>query len=123
MRRLGFWLVLSVLLTGCGGGGGGTEVRDSNAPLLSQIELQHMGNSVMLSVVAQDAETGIASVIAIATVGPSTQTFQMSAADGQRYQVGLPSNTVRVNVRATDRAGNSRESGSIPVPPPQPPFP
>jgi len=120
MRKWWYLLGISISLTSCGGGGGSTA--DSNPPILSQIELQHTSNGVLVIVVAEDAESGIASVVAVATIGGSAQTFPMSSADNRRYQATLPPNTVRVNVRATDRVGNSRESGSIPAPPPSPPF-
>lgn len=119
MRKLWSLFGVSIVLTSCGGGGG---ITDANPPTLSQIELQHTGSNVIVSAAAEDAESGIASVVAIATIGASPQTFQMSSVGNRRYQATLPPNTVRVNVRAIDRAGNSRESGSMPAPPPPPPF-
>lgn len=113
-------LGLSLILAGCGGGGGG--IADSNPPVISRLAVERDGDRVLVSAEARDAETGVASVVVVAIVGTASQTTVMSALGNNQYQAALPSNTVRVRVRAQDRAGNTRETGDIPAPPPQPPF-
>lgn len=124
MRKLYAMLGLSVMLAGCGGGGGGGAPLppDNNPPTISQIGLEAVQGGVRLSATVQDAETGVATVIAIATVGNTTQSVPMSAVGNNRYQAVLPANTARVRIRAQDRAGNRRETGDITAPPPLPPF-
>jgi len=48
-------------------------------------------------------------------------TMRMEREFTDQYRAELPSNTVRVRVRAQDSAGNSRESDEYLVPPPNPP--
>ncbi|GIV09125.1 MAG: hypothetical protein KatS3mg019_1216 [Fimbriimonadales bacterium] len=119
MRRQ--WLIgsLAVLLTGCGGGG---LPPDTAPPAISNIAIEHTGNGVRARATVQDAETGVASVVVLATVGTNVQTIAMQAAGDHQYQAILPANTVRVRIRAQDRAGNTRETDDITAPPPTPPF-
>lgn len=123
MRKT-YWMAigLGLLLAGCGGGGGAPLPPDNTPPTISNLAVERVGNQVQLSVVVQDAQTGVASVVVLATVGSSTQSVQAAAAGNNRYQASLPANTVRVRVRAQDRAGNTRESTDVPAPPPLPPF-
>lgn len=120
MRRQ--WLIwsLGVLLTGCGGGGGLTP--DTNPPAISDIALEQTGNGVRARATVQDAESGVANVVVLATVGTTIQTIAMQGDGNHQYQATLPANTVRVRIRAQDRAGNTRETGDIIAPPPTPPF-
>lgn len=119
MRRL--WLIgsLAVLLTGCGGGG---LPPDTTPPAISNIALEHIGDGVRAHATVQDAETGVASVAVLAAVGTNVQTIAMQSEGNHQYQATLPANTVRVRIRAQDRAGNTRETGDITAPPPMPPF-
>lgn len=113
-------LGLGLVLAGCGGGGGG--IADSNPPVISRVAIEHRGGQVQVSATIRDAETGVAQATVFATVGDATQTVAMRAAGDDQYEASLPANTVRVRVQARDRAGNQRETGDIPAPPPQPPF-
>lgn len=113
-------LGLALVLAGCGGGGGG--IVDANPPVISRVTVEHRGEQVQVSATIRDAETGVALATAIATVGEATQTVPMRTVGGDLYEASLPANTVRVRVQARDRAGNQRETGDIPAPPPQPPF-
>jgi len=123
MRKFGWiGLGLCIALSGCGGGGGAPLPADNNPPTISQIGLEAVQGGVRLNVTVRDAETGVATVIAIATVGNTTQSVPMSAVSDNRYQALLPANTARVRIRAQDRAGNQRETGEIAAPPPLPPF-
>jgi len=114
-------LAISIpILAGCGGGGSATQ--DTDPPQISQIEIEHAGDAVRVFATVQDAASGIAAVQVVARIGTEQQTFAMTAEEMNRYRASLPSNTTRVLVRATDRAGNTRESGEFIVPPPEPPF-
>ncbi len=123
MRKLYTILGLSVMLAGCGGGGGGAPLPpDNTPPTISNLSIEAVSNGVQISATVQDAETGVASVVAVAVVGSASQTVVMNLASANRYQATLPPNTARVSMRATDRAGNTRETGEIVAPPPLPPF-
>jgi hypothetical protein len=119
-RLTGLLAVLMLILTGCGGGGSTTQ--DTEPPQISQIEVEHAGDAVQVFATVQDAASGVATVQVVARIGTGQQTFVMTAEGANRYRASLPSNTTRVAVRATDRAGNTRESGEFLVPPPEPPF-
>ncbi|MDW8051223.1 MAG: hypothetical protein RMJ83_01955 [Armatimonadota bacterium] len=123
--RTAWWSLvgLCVLLAGCGGGGGGTPPPPDNIPpVISQIAVERVDSGVAVSATVQDAETGVATVAVIATVGDTTQTVSMVQVGTNRYRGVLPANTVRVRLRAQDFAGNTRETGDIIAPPPLPPF-
>lgn len=113
-------LGLGLVLAGCGGGGGG--IADSNPPMITRVAMEHRSEQVQVSATIRDAETGVAQATVFATVGETTQTVPMRAVGSDLYEALLPSNTARVRIQARDRAGNLRETGDIPAPPPQPPF-
>ncbi|MCS7273125.1 MAG: hypothetical protein NZ550_03140 [Fimbriimonadales bacterium] len=113
---------LSVVLAGCGGGGGAAPLPDNTPPAISQIAVERVDSGVAVSATVQDAGTGVATVVVIATVGNTTQTVPMVRVSANRYQGILPANTARVRLRAQDFAGNTRETGDIIAPPPLPPF-
>lgn len=123
--RTAWWSLvgLCVLLAGCGGGGGGTPPPPDNIPpVISQIAVERVNSGVSISATVQDAGTGVATVVAIATVGNATQTVPMVPVSENRYRGVLPANTARVRLRAQDFAGNTRETSDIVAPPPSPPF-
>jgi len=123
MRKFGWiGLGLCIALSGCGGGGGAPLPADNTPPAIGNLSIEAVNGGVQISATVQDAETGVASVVAVAVVGNAPQTVAMTPAGANRYQATLPPNTVRVRVRATDRAGNARETGEIAAPPPLPPF-
>lgn len=120
MQKYGWALLwLSLIVAGCGGGGG---IADTNPPVISRVAVERRGEQVQVSATIRDAETGVAQATVIATVGEATQAVAMRAVGGDQYEASLPANTVRVRIQAHDRAGNQRETGDIPAPPPQPPF-
>jgi hypothetical protein len=119
MRRIGLLLGLALALAGCGGGGLSP---DRTPPSISNIAIEHTGDSVRARATVQDTESGVASVLVLATVGTTVQTVAMQADGSHQYQAILPTNTVRVRIRVQDRAGNTRETNDIAAPPPAPPF-
>jgi hypothetical protein len=119
-KFIGLWVISMLILTGCGGGGSTTP--DTEPPQISQIEIEHAGDAVQVFATVQDAMSGIAAVQVVARIGTGHQTFLMTAESANRYRARLPGNTTRVAVRATDNAGNTRDSGEFIVPPPEPPF-
>jgi len=118
MRIRGVVVLISVLLAGCGGGG----LVDTTPPTISRVDLEWVSQTLYVSVTAQDAESGIASVSAQVRVGTQTQTVLLQASGASQYRGALPSGTTRVAVIARDRAGNERTSGELIAPPPNPPF-
>ena len=121
MRIRGVIVLFSVVLAGCGGGGGGGLV-DTTPPTISRVDLEWVSQTLYVSVTAQDAESGIASVSAQVRVGTQTQTVLLQASGASQYRAALPNGTTRVTITARDRAGNERTSGELIAPPPNPPF-
>ena len=120
MRIRGVVVLISVVLAGCGGGGGG--LVDTTPPTISRVEMEWVAQTLYVSVAAQDAESGIASVSAQVRVGTQTQTVLLQASGASQYRAALPNGTTRVTITARDRAGNERTSGELIAPPPDPPF-
>ncbi len=120
MRKQWMGLVLMIGLAGCGGGGG--VITDTAAPQISQVELGWRSQTLYVSAVVQDAETGVASVVARVVAGNQTQTVVLQLQSASRYECALPSNTARVTLIARDHAGNERTTDELIAPPPNPPF-
>lgn len=119
MRKRWLLWTLMFCLSACGGGGG---ITDTAAPQITQIELGWRSQTLYVSAVVQDAETGVASVLARVVAGNQTQTVALQAQSGNSYEGALPSNTARVSLIARDRAGNERATDELIAPPPNPPF-
>ncbi|GIV19878.1 MAG: hypothetical protein KatS3mg023_1629 [Armatimonadota bacterium] len=121
MRRLALLAMafLSFNLFGCGGGGGGIPL-DNTPPVLSAVDLTREAGKLVVRAQATDSQSGIATVYVITPAVP--QGVMMQAAGAGVYRAELPENTARVQVKATDRAGNESFSPEMRVPPPAPPF-
>jgi hypothetical protein len=118
MRIRGVIVLISVVLAGCGGGGGG--LVDTTPPTISRVEMEWVAQTLYVSVAAQDAESGIASVSAQVRVGTQTQTVLLQASGASQYRAALPNGTTRVTITARDRAGNERTSGELIAPAAEP---
>lgn len=131
---------LSVIACGGGGGGGGgtpppNTGSDTTPPTISAIGVSptvlYSGASAQVTVSASDAESGVASVVAVITYPDNSQaSVALSLQQGQYRGVFTAQwngvgGRVRVQVRAADRAGNQAtqetERDAIGNPP-NPPF-
>lgn len=131
---------LSVIACGGGGGGGGgtpppNTGSDTNPPNIGAIGVSpavlYSGVSAQVTASATDAESGVASVLAVITYPDNSQaSVALSLQQGQ-YQGAFTAQwngvggKVRVQIRAADRAGNqaTRETELDAIGnPPNPPF-
>lgn len=116
----------SMWLVGCGSAEKGGVPFDPTPPVVGtpSVTREAGTNRVLVQVQAFDVGTGVASVTVWAVgVNPTPTPVAMQQVPGtEQYQATLPSDTVRLQVKAVDRGGNEAVSAEIRVPPPSPPF-
>lgn len=141
LKVLGLLAVISVIACGGGGGGGGGAPSpppvgaDTNPPAIGAIALQpaliSAGVQTVITVPVTDDRSGVASVQAVLTYPDNSQaSVTLSLIQGVYRGSWQPSwngtaGRVRIQVRATDQAGNqaTRETEVSAVgAPPAPPF-
>lgn len=115
--------ICSLLLAGCGGGGGG--VKDTLAPTVTGLTVvRTAANTPHVTVNVIDDLTGVATVTAIvedATAGAAPVRVPLAAVGTEgNYAGDLGSTAVAVSVEAKDTAGNVKLTDQVKVPPPDP---
>ena len=121
------WIAGAVLVTmmlalwGCGGGGG---VPDTTPPLITSLQTRYNeNNQLVVQADVADAESGVAQVWVLRVgVGDEASELVMQNASGNTYRAVISSPTVRVRVKARDRAGNEALSDETRITPPPPPL-
>ena len=119
---LGAALLITMLaLWGCGGGGG---VPDTTPPLITNLQTRYNeNNQLVVQADVADAESGVAQVWVLRVgVGDEASELVMQNASGNTYRAVISSPTVRVRVKARDRAGNEALSDETRITPPPPPL-
>jgi hypothetical protein len=119
---LGAALLITMLaLWGCGGGGG---VPDTTPPLITNLQTRYnQNNQLVVQADVADAESGVAQVWVLRVgVGDEAPELVMQNASGNTYRAVISSPTVRVRVKARDRAGNEALSDETRITPPPPPL-
>jgi len=119
---LGAALLITMLaLWGCGGGGG---VPDTTPPLITNLQTRYNeNNQLVVQADVADAESGVAQVWVLRVgVGDEASELVMQNASGNTYRAVISSPTVRVRVKARDRAGNEAVSDETRITPPPPPL-
>lgn len=110
------------LMSACGGGGNTVSVVDQSPPVIDGVRATRSADNQVLVEAQVYDDGGVASVEVQAVDGNLwTRQYGMRLQYGNRYSASLPENTLRVTVRATDRAGRTSQSGEVLVPPPNPP--
>jgi hypothetical protein len=121
------WIAGAVLVTmmlalwGCGGGGG---VPDTTPPLITSLQTRYNeNNQLVVQADVTDAGSGVAQVWVLRVgVGDEASELVMQNAGGNTYRAVISSPTVRVRVKARDRAGNEALSDETRITPPPPPL-
>jgi hypothetical protein len=119
---LGAALLITMLaLWGCGGGGG---VPDTTPPLITNLQTRYNeNNQLVVQADVADAESGVAQVWVLRVgVGDEASELVMQNASSNTYRAVISSPTVRVRVKARDRAGNEALSDETRITPPPPPL-
>jgi hypothetical protein len=123
------WMLTSIMLAvaitfgGCGMFLSESGV-DTEPPLITNLQTRYNeNNQLVVQADVADAESGVAQVWVLRVgVGDEASELVMQNASGNTYRAVISSPTVRVRVKARDRAGNEALSDETRITPPPPPL-
>jgi len=116
---------IAVMLGGCGMFLSGTVAgADTAPPIITNLQTRYNeNNQLVVQADVADAESGVAQVWVVRVgLGPEATELAMQNTGGNTYRAVISSPTVRVRVKARDRAGNEALSDETRITPPPPPL-
>lgn len=124
------WIVAATMVAvaitfgGCGMFLSEEEVADTTPPLITNLQTRYVeNNQLVVQAEVTDTGSGVAQVWVVRVgVGDEASELVMQNASGNTYRAVISSPTVRVRVKARDRAGNEALSDETRIMPPPPPL-
>jgi len=124
------WIVAATMVAvaitfgGCGMFLSEEGVADTTPPLITNLQTRYVeNNQLVVQAEVTDTGSGVAQVWVLRVgVGDEASELVMQNASGNTYRAVISSPTVRVRVKARDRAGNEALSDETRITPPPPPL-
>jgi hypothetical protein len=119
-----FMVAVAITFGGCGMFLSEEGVADTTPPLITNLQTRYVeNNQLVVQAEVTDTGSGVAQVWVVRVgVGDEASELVMQNASGNTYRAVISSPTVRVRVKARDRAGNEALSDETRITPPPPPL-
>jgi hypothetical protein len=119
-----FMVAVAITFVGCGMFLSEEGVADTTPPLITNLQTRYVeNNQLVVQAEVTDTGSGVAQVWVVRVgVGDEASELVMQNASGNTYRAVISSPTVRVRVKARDRAGNEALSDETRITPPPPPL-
>jgi hypothetical protein len=119
-----FMVAVAITFVGCGMFLSEEGVADTTPPLITNLQTRYVeNNQLVVQAEVTDTGSGVAQVWVLRVgVGDEASELVMQNASGNTYRAVISSPTVRVRVKARDRAGNEALSDETRITPPPPPL-
>jgi hypothetical protein len=119
-----FMVALAITFGGCGMFLSEEGVADTTPPLITNLQTRYVeNNQLVVQAEVTDTGSGVAQVWVVRVgLGPEATELAMQTTGGNTYRAVISSPTVRVRVKARDRAGNEALSDETRITPPPPPL-
>jgi hypothetical protein len=119
-----FMVAVAITFGGCGMFLSEEGVADTTRPLITNLQTRYVeNNQLVVQAEVTDTGSGVAQVWVLRVgVGDEASELVMQNASGNTYRAVISSPTVRVRVKARDRAGNEALSDETRITPPPPPL-
>jgi|GEM_PF-975933 len=119
-----FMVAVAITFGGCGMFLSEEGVADTTPPLITNLQTRYVeNNQLVVQAEVTDTGSGVAQVWVLRVgVGDEASELVMQNASGNTYRAVISSPTVRVRVKARDRAGNEALSDETRITPPPPPL-